>query len=406
MLTRLASYRRYIFVVAIIGTTLAFLIVAQPTVSQTLFAALTMFAMLNAATWNSTSIPILNMLGFRVPAITWGVITAILASLASLTLVTFQPSATAWFCGQAVGMALGALGSGRSLRKFAIHTSSINDDVALLDKDTILSYCLPLAVATGLMWLQLSGYRLVVRTYWGVEVLGYAAVGLLLAGQVWSIAETLAQQYLYPLFYRRISQAEPLETQEAMSDLLNFLGPLYLVLAAATFLAAPYILKSLASSSYEDALIFVRYGIAIECCRVLSNLLSNAAQATKKTRSMTVPYAAGAITSIAPMVLVGVMGLNINWAGTVLLFAAAVTLLAMGFSMHRQVTFNLDIKRWSIAIGIMVPSFIPSFWLQYPKSWYETIYILFIIILVSGIMVWKMVWKSDALGRLIAAKLH
>ena len=406
MLTRLSSYRRYIFAIAMIGTTIVYCIVAQPTAAQALFAALTMFAMLNAATWNLTSISILNMLGFRVSALAWGVLTAILASLASLIFVSLQHSATAWFCGQAVGMALGALGSGRSLRKFAAHTSRIDHTVALLDRETIIGYCLPLAVATGLMWLQLSGYRFVIRAYWGVEVLGYAAVGLLLAGQVWSIAETLAQQYLYPLFYRRISQADPFATQLAMSDLLNFLGPLYLILASATFLAAPYILKSLASSSYEGAEIFVRYGIAIECCRVLSNLLSNAAQATKKPRSMALPYAVGAIASIAPMVVVGVLGLSIYWAGTVLLLAAGVTLLAMGFAMHQQVAFKLDLKRWAVALGILIPSFVPAFWLAYPKTWQQTVCVLIIIILAGGIIVWQMIWKNAALGRFVAAKLH
>ena len=72
------------------------------------------------------------------------------------------------------------------------------------------------------MWLQLSGYRFLIEGYWGLAQLGFMAVGLQLAGQISALAESLAMQFLYPLFYRRVSlQEEKNEVVLAFSDLLN-----------------------------------------------------------------------------------------------------------------------------------------------------------------------------------------
>lgn len=406
LLHRLASYGRYILGVAIFGAIAVFAFVVQPSFEQTVFSALAMLLMVNATTWNATSIPMLNMLGFRASSVVWAVVTVVVALFASFVLVSWMPTSTAWFFGQAVGMTVGALGAWRSLCQHTHHVASSVGVFPLLDRAVIVSYCLPLAVATGFMWLQLSGYRFVVRAYWGVELLGYAAVGLLLAGQIWSLVETMSQQFLYPLFYRRINQASIQVSQTAMSDLLNFMGPLYLVLAGATFLGAPYILKLLAAPQYADAEIFVRFGVGIECCRVLGNLLGQAAQVTKKTQSLALPYAVGAAITIGLMLLVGEHSAGIIWVGLVLLAAAMVTLFIMGIAMYRQIPFTLDARRWLWGLAIMAVLCLPAWWLTRPKNWGETIGMLLVIGFISGSIMLRLMYKNAALQRLLAVKLR
>jgi len=105
-------------------------------------------------------------------------------------------------------MMAGALGARHVLRKQAMQLNFSQKTLPLLNRSSILTYCLPLALATGLMWLQLSGYRFLIESYWGLAQLGLMAVGLNLAGQFWSLAESLAMQFLNPLFYRRVSEHE------------------------------------------------------------------------------------------------------------------------------------------------------------------------------------------------------
>jgi O-antigen/teichoic acid export membrane protein len=406
LLLRLATYGRYIFGVAIIGAIAVFVFVMQPSFEQTLFAALAILLMVNAATWNATSIPMLNMLGFRASSVVWAIVTAAVALLASFVLVSWMPNATAWLCGQALGLTVGALGAGRALRQHASYADLSAGVHPLLDRAVIVQYCMPLAVATGLMWLQVFGYRFVVRAYWGVEILGYAAVGLLLAGQLFSLIETLAQQFLLPLFYRRITQGDTRSNQSAMSDLLNFMGPLYLLLAGAMFLGAPYILKLLAAAQYADADIFVRFGVGVECCRVLGNLFGQSAQITKKTQSLVLPYAFGAIGAIGLMLLVGEHDSGISWIGAVLLLAAMLTLISMVWAMYRQVAFTLDAKRWLLSVVAMIALCMPAWWLDRPTSWGETVGMLAIIGFLGGSILLRMMWNNGALQRMTAVKLR
>jgi O-antigen/teichoic acid export membrane protein len=406
LLIRLASYSRYIFGVAVVGAAAVFVFVVQATITQTLFAALVILLMVNAATWNTTSVYMLNMLGFRASSVFWAIVSVIISLLASFILVIWMSGATAWLCGQALGLTIGAMGAGRALR---IHTHQADLPTgihSLLDREVIFKYCLPLAIATGLMWLQLSGYRFVVRAYWGVEMLGYAAVGLLLASQLFALIETLAQQFLLPMFYRRITKVDTHSNRAAMSDLLNFMGPLYLVLAGSILLGAPYILKLLTSAQYADAEIFVRFGVGIECCRVLGNLLGQAAQITKTTHSLVLPYAAGAIGVIGLMLLAGEYSAGIGWVGGTLLLAAIVTLTGMVWAMYRQVPFTLDARRWLLGLLTMIILFIPAWWLDRPQSWRETIGMLVMIGLVSSGIMLSMIRNNVALKRMMAVNLR
>jgi len=406
LLARFAFYGKYVFVVALIGVAAVYLFVTFSNVEDTLFAGFAMLVIVNAATWNATTVFMLNMLGFRASSVIWATVTVVVALMGSVAFMFWIPNATAWLFGQALGMAIGALGAGRVLRQSAYKPAHLPQVHSLISRAEVLSYCFPLAIATGLMWLQVSGYRFVVRAYWGVEALGYAAVGLLMAGQIWGLAETLVQQFLYPFFFRRISQANQSESQDALSDLLNFMGPLYLVLAGATFVGAPYILKLLAAPQYMGAEIFVRFGAAIECCRVLGNLLSQAAQVTKQTRSLALPYAAGATVAIGLMLISGNQGGSIVWVGVVLTLGALVCMLSLAMAMYQQVAYVLERRRWSVGILAMLLLTVPAWWLEQPEGWGETLGVILMIAIAVGVIMLGMIWNNAALQRLLAINLR
>lgn len=406
LLSRLMIYRRYIVGVSIVGAVVSVGVISQQSPQQAILVAGAIMLMVIAGTWNATLIPMLNMVGFRGASVFLAITTALFGLFASVVLINWWPSATAWFWGQALGMAVGALGAGRVLRHHAQVSGHSLRPLPLLDWSTVATYCLPLALATGFMWMQLSGYRFVIKVFWGLEALGFLVVGLSIAGQIWGLVESLAQQLLYPLFYRRITKIGTNDSQSALSDLLNIVGPLYLVFVGVVLLGAPSILRLLVAPQYADADIFVRLGAAIECCRVLGNVLSNAAQVTKNTYSMTLPYAIGAITATGLIIVVALQQLGIVWVGVVLVFAAAVTLIGMVISMYRQVPFLLDIHRWlvaSLAMGILGFS---AFWFSSANGWIEAIGRLVLILGLGTVIMIALLWKSAALQRLLAVNLR
>jgi O-antigen/teichoic acid export membrane protein len=137
--------------------------------------------------------------------------------------------------------------------------------VFLLDKQTILKFCLPLAVATGFMWLQNTGYRFVVGGVWGVTELGILVVGLGISAQLWAIVESLAMQFLGPYLYRHITDSKSdVQYGQALSDYMNSLVPVYAVFAGFNAVCGTAVLNVLTDERYHVAAPFVIFGAMIE----------------------------------------------------------------------------------------------------------------------------------------------
>ncbi len=407
LMARLKQYRLYVFAVSLVGGAVVFCMVKQQTNEQLLWTSVAMFVAVVAGTWNATLIPMLNMLGFRAASVLWSIITVTTGLVCAISFVMWWPYATAWFAGQAVGMGIGALGAKYVLRQHAQRINAAEDSVSLIDRRTVLSYCLPLAFATGLMWLQLSGYRFLIEGYWGLAQLGFMAVGLQLAGQISALAESLAMQFLYPLFYRRVSAHEEHdEVVSAFSDLLNTLVPVYFVLTGLIVLIAPYLLKLLVAAQFQNAIAFVMLGAGIELCRVLGNLLSNAAHVRRKTKSLALPYAAGAVTSLILIFIAGVWQREMIWVGAALISGAVAMLLVMLISMYRQVKFRLDVVRCFIGGAIMLAMMLLVAWMPVADGWQVAIGYSLGAATFAAVTVAALLLKNPATHRLLNVQLR
>jgi O-antigen/teichoic acid export membrane protein len=407
LLARLKSYRRYVLAVSFIGAILVLSLDRHYLTEQLFWTAVAMFIMIAASTWNATLIPMLNMMGFRAASALLSSITVLIGLASSVLLAIWLPSSTAWFSGQAIGMAIGAFGAKYILLQQTLRENHSQDILPLVDKATILTYCFPLALATGFMWLQLSGYRFVIEHFWGLAQLGYLVIGLQLAGQIFALTESLTMQFFYPLFYRRISNYEDImEVEMALSDLLNTLVPVYLILTGMVILSAPYLLKILVASEFQSAATYVMLGAGIELCRVLGNLLSNAAQINRKTNTLALPYAAGSIISLILMYFVGALHMGINWAASALLLGVITTLAVMLVSMYRQVKFSLDISRCFAGIALLVIMTILAIFAPKASGLVIASGMLLLVGVLSAIAILTLLWKNPAMLRLLNVQLR
>lgn len=407
LMARLKPYRRYVLAVSFAGGLVVLSIGKHHSAEQLIWTAMAMFAMVVAGTWNATLIPMLNMLGFRAASVLWSIVTVVIGLASSILLVMWLPSAIAWFAGQAIGMGVGALGAKYILRQHLMQSKPSHGILPLLDRHTVMTYCLPLALATGLMWLQLSGYRFVIESYWGLAQLGFLAIGLQLAGQIFSLAESLAMQFLYPLFYRRVSAHENLaEVELAFSDLLNTLVPLYFVLTGLLILIAPYLLKVLVAPQFQNAITFVMLGAGIELCRVLGNLLSNAAHIRRKTKSLALPYAIGSFTSLVFIYFAGVRQMEIVWAGIALMLGSIAMFMVMLISMYQQVRFSLDVGRCFIGAAMMFAMAMLVIWAPRVYGLGAAIGMMMLAAAPAGIVVLAMMWRNPATLRLLNVQLR
>lgn len=407
LMARLRSYQRYILAVAFVGCIVVLGMNKQPTADRLIWAAAAMSAMVMAGTWNATLIPMLNMLGFRGASVFLGIITTAVALACSTLLVAWQSSATAWFAGQAIGMGVGALGAKYVFRLQAEQTNASGNAPPLIDRRTVLAYCVPLALATGLMWIQLSGYRLLIEAYWGLAQLGFLVVGLQVAGQIWALIETLATQFLFPLFYRRVSAHENnAEVERAFSDLLNTLVPVYFVLTGLLVSCASYLLKFLVAPQFQGAQYFVMVGAGIEMCRVLGNLLSNAGHVRRKTTSLVLPYAVGAVSTMVLIALAGAGKMTIAWVGGCLLLGATSMLAVMAIAMYRQIKFSLDLYRFFLGATAMLVIPLVANELPLPHGIAQSIGLMILMGSFATAISAALLWKNPAAFRLLNVQLR
>jgi O-antigen/teichoic acid export membrane protein len=347
LLARLKSYATYVALISLVGAALALVTGAN------LVTALVMLLMVVGITWNTTLVPMLNMLGLRRTAVTLGVLTSVACLGISLAVVSAAPSATGWLAGQAAGFAIGAVAAMVFLGRAAGSTLYRLPTLPVITKSEVLHYSLPLAIATGLMWVQLNGYRFLVEHYWSLAFLGFTAVGLGLSAQCWSLVETVAQQLLLPPFYRRIASADGDGNTEAgeqsLSDYLNVIGPVYLVIAGTVFLGARAMTGLLVDPRYASASYFLQLGALTECCRALAAAFGNAAQVTKRTDTLYAPYLAGAVITLGGVAVVGKEVTDIRWIGLPMLVGAIVMLVVMAVRMRSEVHYTLRPWPWAAA---------------------------------------------------------
>lgn len=406
LLPRLARYRAWVMVAAFGGALASGMwALTQPiTVTERILAMTLVTLMVVAATWSATFVSLLNMLGYRALSVGWGAATILVALLMSYGFTKLTGSGLAWFAGQAVGMAIGAFGAGIAVRR-ALPLAKVAR-FPLLEPGVLRGYILPLAVATGFMWWLLSGYRLLIEVHWGLAALGYAAVGLMLASQLWGLLESLAMQFLFPFFYRRIASADRPDASLAFADLLNTLGPVYLVFAAATLVAAPALIALLVDAAYAGVVHFVFLGAVIEFCRALGNVLATAAQVDRRMLSLVPPYAAGAVSMAAGVVWVAQGGGDIEHAVAMLAIAGVVTLGVMALAMQRLQDFRLDLSRWCCALLLVVGAAMLALNAPLvPAGIGAALIIVALAGLVSAVLLVLLLWKNPATTRLLAVRL-
>ena len=302
-------------------------------------------------------------------------------------------------------MIIGTFAAGKILLRYDKNRFD-SHKILILDRKIIVSYCLPLALATGLMWLQLSGYRFFVEYYWGLEQLGLLVIGLQLASQVGLIFESLTTQIFYPLFYRRcVDHANAVVVASAYSDLINTLLPLYLLIVGLICATSSQILSLLVDPRYSNAFEFVIIGACVELCRLIGNLFSNAAQITRKPVVLTIPYGFGALTVLIILIVAGSMHADIIWVGYALMAGGIVMLIKMYKVVSSIVHVTLDFFRLLSSVCVAIGFYISSIYLNVTIGTSSLIWLsincaLFVLVALT------LLWKNPATARLVSVKLR
>ena len=417
LLKRLAGYNTYILVVS---AGIAMVVViwwlsypsADKSIMASMLAALAVSTMVYFGTWNGTFVYILNMIGFRVGSVAWMTASSIVGLAFSTIFAHQSHTAMSWVLGQALGMAVGAIGAWVMLRQYqagrALVANGSHELPTLLNRQTILTYCLPLAAATGFMWLQNTGYRFWVGGVWGVAELGILAIGLSISSQLWSIIESFAMQFLNPYFFRHIMEAKTdLQTGAVLSDMVNVMWPLYAIFAGFNMLFASSLLAVLTDDRYHAAVVFVMLGALIEFARCTTNLWSYVAQIQRRTTKVILPYGLGALIVWLGAMVGTYFDADLKTLAIVLVISGVATCAAMVVLMQRMLPIALDIRRWLAGSAMLIIFFAVTGTMPIQNNGpYHNVVLLLLGVFFSGSCMAVLLWRNPALTRLLSTALR
>ncbi|MCG3686183.1 hypothetical protein L5F35_08190 [Aliarcobacter butzleri] len=313
-------------------------------------------------TLNQTILPLLNMLHYRLSFTILTVLTAFgIIVFGYLFVNIFGNNAENWLLGTVLSnMIFMIIG-------FFVVKNRLNDKfhgfsytLRKITKEkikSILVFVLPLSIATFFMWLQNSGYRILIEQNIGLDFLGFLGVGLAISGQVSSIIESIVMQYFHPIYYKQITNATIQERKKAIESFINKALPIYFMLAIFLTFLAKYVVEILVDEKYYGVYIFTTFGIWVEFFRMSSNLFGNISQSEMNTKKFMTPYIIGSLVTI---ILVYFSSLKEDYEfylPIALLIGGLFTMFVMYISMKKLIDFKIDFRLIFFSFLVSIPYF-------------------------------------------------
>ena len=337
-------------------------------------------------TLNQTYVPMLNMLYFRIEFTILTVLTSLGILIFGYFLVSvFSPKAEVWLGAILLSNFIMAVYGYSFLKKKTnnVFTGSLKllNKIKTYNFQALSVILIPIAIATLFMWLQNSGYRVIIEQKISLEFLGYLGVGLAVSYQLASVFESILTQYLSPIYYQKISNQLELENRiQSFEWLVNIKLPMYFSLAFYVTIFAPYIVDILVDERYKNVYIFSIFGIWIEFLRILTNTFYIIALSELKTKKIMFPYILGSLVTV---LFVYVSSENINYEIYLpigLLIGGFITMILMYFSMKKLINFKIEYR-------LVILSFILAFpySIIYLLNLESSLYNSFFVVLVSGL---------------------
>ena len=261
--------------------------------------AVSLFVFFN--TLNQTIIPALNLLFYRKAFVVFTVVSiSMYLTLSVSFVVIFEATAFWWLIGQILGLGVGFIGALFYFLKHVVAwqmSDMFNITTAGLQK--ILKFSVPLSIATFMLWVLTSAYKLIIEGQLGAATLAYIGLALALATALSGAVETLLMQVFHSSFYKDISDAKTAEERSKVFQIfINRTVPLTTGAIFVLICLSPFLLKLLADDRFSIIYPYLMLGLILEFLRVMTNIISHAAHSEYKTQKNILPYTAGAVIAL------------------------------------------------------------------------------------------------------------
>lgn len=400
LLSNLSIYYIYLFITACLSILIGYYLYQFDIANDIPLGIylLLLFSFVLLIPFNQTVIPLLNMLHYRISFTLLTTCTFLgILIFGYLFVIFFGKSAQNWLFGIVFSNALfGIVGYIVLKSKVNEKSNSLMVNLKKITKNNlkkVLSFTIPLVVAIAFMWLQNSGYRIIIEKNIGLDFLGFFGVGMMVSMQISSVIESIIMQYLHPIYYKDITNTTLNKRKEAIDRLINTVLPIYFMLALFLTFLSKHILEILVDEKYYGAYVFMAFGIWVEFFRMSTNLFENISQSEMNTKKIIYPYIMGGVTTI---VLVYFSSFELEYKLFLplsLVLGGLVTIVAMFFSMKRLINFYINYKLLLVSFLISIP-YASIYLIDIKSNIYSNLLIVFIFGMYFLITVFLMYKKS------------
>lgn len=319
-------------------------------------------------TINQTSIPSLNMLGDIRSFVVLTVATLAASFLFAVLLVEFvKTSAQYWIFGLLLGQTLLAvIGTKKLFNRLSIHAAAPATSVKIRRRhlQVLFDFAWPVALAAGLGWLQLQGYRYIIESQLGLAQLGLFAAGYSISAGMIAGFESILTTYFQPRLYRDVNGGEPSTQAQAWRRYASAVIPSLILTTALIVLLAPEFTRLLLGERFQGAASFVIWGALAEAARVLTGVYSLIAHVQMRTRLLIVPTACGALLSIALCVLL-IPSMGASGVGIALTIAGFIVVLLLHMFLAHRMGGSIPLQMFGRAFIATLALFIIAFGIRF-----------------------------------------
>lgn len=310
-----------------------------------------------STTVNQTIIPSLNMLGERVAWAIYTLISLNTGLLLSWYLTIDRPNVEYWMLGiiggNVIGVLLAILPFNSALKNNKNEISN-NVDISFESLKGVLIFALPLSMTVGLNWVQFYSYRIMLAEMSTLDYLGLFAAGYAISAGIMNAFESIAQNYFYPLFYKKLYNTGIDKTLEPWKQYSKVMMPVAFLTAILICVMSIPLTKILLDQKYWGAAGFVALGAVLEFSRVIGNVYNMIGHALLNTRILLFPQLIGAISVVifTPYMMrqYGNVGFSVG-----MVTASIIYLISLHTMLLKKVIFKISsILNNDLIYGIIV----------------------------------------------------
>lgn len=298
-------YCGYLFAVAVLGACLAWMAGMGGALKfgmPTGWLPLLVGGSLLFNTVNQTLVPSLNMIGRTKPFVFLTIATLLTGLLGSVWLVlNWRAGAEIWLAGGLIGQLV------FSLVAYGVFFRSASDrpHVRISASGRIgklFHFCWPLALAVGLNWAHMQGYRFLLAERVSLGELGLFAAGYGVAASLMAAMEMVLTTWFQPSFYQQANSTNSTIRSNAWQAYAEKMLPSSMIGFAALIAIAPDLTSLMLGPEYQTSTRYVMLGALAEWFRVLVGLFGLTAHLQMNTRSLIIPNLLGAFVTFALLV--------------------------------------------------------------------------------------------------------